>query len=66
MVATSGGVLMRVWILLFSILLLTGCYDKTTCCLVDGGCDAATGENGDGDVADGDGDAAAHTKSSAR
>ncbi len=40
---------MRVWILLFSTLLLTGCYDKTTCCYVDGGCDANVDDDADAD-----------------
>jgi len=47
---------MRTWILLFLTLLLTGCYDKTTCCTVDGGCDADVEDDGDAD-GDTDGDA---------
>jgi len=38
---------MRIWIWLFLALILTGCYDKTTCCDVDGGCDAATDDDAD-------------------
>lgn len=45
---------MRTWILLFLTLLLTGCYDKTTCCTVDGGCDAEVGEDADGEDATSD------------
>ncbi len=40
---------MRTWILLFLTLLLTGCYDKTTCCIVDGGCDANVDDDAEGD-----------------
>ncbi len=41
---------MRIWILLFLALCLTGCYEKTTCCNVDGGCDAAFDDDADADA----------------
>jgi hypothetical protein len=41
---------MRIWILLFMALSLAGCYEKTTCCLKDAGCDAATDEDADADA----------------
>ncbi len=41
---------MRIWILILLALSLAGCYEKTTCCLVDGGCDAATDDDADADA----------------
>lgn len=37
--------------LLGMFLLAGGCYDKTTCCLVDGGCDAGGDTSADADAA---------------
>ncbi len=44
------------WLLLPLLALTAGCYDKTTCCLVDGGCDAGNDMSADAD-AGGDADA---------
>lgn len=44
-----------------ALALLAGCYEKTTCCLVDGGCDAGDDMSADAD-ADADNDADADAK----
>ncbi len=38
---------MRSWLWILSFLLVSGCYEKTTCCIRDGGCPDDIAEDSD-------------------